>query len=273
MSPETHHFSLGDYQGIVIQERERESPAEAMFGNVPADERMQVLAEFGLLKRGMIPDAFNVLYLESEQHRILVDTGLGQGDLYTALESQGIARESIDQIIITHGHGDHIGGLIGADYELMFPNADCFISVIEWRYWLNHPDQNNRNVMNWNRLSEVLPFERIHFIETDEEFLPGICPVFLPGHTPGQMGLLIELNGGALLHMADVAHHPLQCTYPQWSVNFDVDKNKARDTRWKLWARAANDDLLVMAYHFRHFGLGRVREVGETWTWEALLST
>jgi glyoxylase-like metal-dependent hydrolase (beta-lactamase superfamily II) len=202
-----------------------------------------------------------------------VDTGLGQGDLSAVLESEGIDSESIDRIILTHGHGDHIGGLVDADNSLKFPNASYFIGLIEWRHWLNHPDQENRNVMHWNRLKEALPYERISFIEKEEAFMPGFMPVFLPGHTPGQMGLLIESADRRLLHIADVAHHPLQCAYPQWSVNFDHDRGKSRETRWQVWMRASNEDLLVMAYHFRHFGLGRVLDSHQTWTWEALVSS
>jgi hypothetical protein len=68
--------------------------------------------------------------------------------------------------------------------------------------------------------------------------------------------------------VADVAHHPLQCRYPDWGVSFDIDSNKSRETRWMIWDRAERDNLLVMAYHFRGSGRGRVVAEGDTYVWE-----
>ncbi len=269
MPPVCYHFQLGDFRCIAINERDRETPADAMFGNIPADERAQVLAEFGLLGRGMIPDAFNVLYIDTGQDKILIDTGRGQGDLYAGLAAEGIAREAISKIYITHGHGDHIGGLLDAENTIAFPNADYFIGQVEWDYWLRHPDLENRVVRAWADLRETLPTARITFMDTDEqEVLPGFCPVFLPGHTPGMMGLLIESGGERMLHVADVAHHPLQCAHPDYGVSFDINPLKARETRWVIWDRAERENLLVMAYHFRNAGRGHIVAKDDTWTWE-----
>jgi hypothetical protein len=84
------------------------------------------------------------------------------------------------------------------------------------------------------------------------------------------MGLLIESDGERLLHIADVAHHALQCTYPAWCVDFDEDKATARQTRRRVWQRAADENLLVFSYHIWQSGRGYVTASGDTWAWQPI---
>lgn len=262
----TYHFTLGDFKCISFNEGNREGDADRMFSNVAAEERARVLAEFDL--PGIVPNAINVLYLDTGDHHILVDTGLGQGALYAGLQAEGIAFDSIDRIIITHGHGDHMGGILDADNRLVFPNAHYTIGRREWQHW--HEDPANRNAALWQRILAHLPVERITFVENEGEFLPGFSAVFMPGHTPGMMGLLIDSAGDRMLHVADVAHHGLQCAYPDWCVDFDEDKVTARQTRQRMWDRAARENLLVFSYHIWQSGRGYVVANGNTWTWQSV---
>jgi glyoxylase-like metal-dependent hydrolase (beta-lactamase superfamily II) len=266
MAEEIYRFTLGDFRCITINEVNRRQQPEHIFGHIPADDRARVLAEFDL-NEGCIPSAINVLYVEANGHRILFDTGLGQGALYAGLDAEGISRESIDTIIITHGHGDHINGILLEDGSLAFPNARCFISRLEWAYW--HTD--NRAAAGQAKVREAVPDSRITRVEDGAEFLPGFCANLLPGHTPGMMGVLVESRGERMLHIADAAMYVFQPKYPDMSPGFDADQFESARTRRQLWQRAEQENLLVMGYHYPKSGRGRVAASGDHWVWQPVI--
>lgn len=263
MAEAIYHFNLGDFRCITFNEMTRRQEAERIFGHKPAEERARVLAEFGL-HEGILPSAINVLYVDTGSHRLLVDTGLGQGALYAGLDAEGIAREDIDTIIITHGHGDHIGGILDTEGRPVFPNAHYFISRAEWAYWQTE----NRSAEAQARVRAAIPTERITLTEDGAEFLPGFRAALLPGHTPGMMGVLIESAGERMLHIADAAMYALQLAYPDWSPGFDADQSESGRTRRQLWQRAERENLLVMGYHYPRSGWGRVVPQGDAWAWQ-----
>lgn len=265
MAEAIYHFNIGDFRCITFNEATRQQEAERLFGHIPTEERARVLAAFGL-HEGILLSSINVLYLDTGSQKILVDTGLGQGALYVGLETEGIARDAIDTIIITHGHGDHINGIL-ADDQLAFPNARYFISQTEWDYW--HTE--NRAAEAQARVIAAVPDDRLTRVAENAEFLPGIRATLLPGHTPGMMGLLIESGGSRMLHIADAAMYALQCAYPDWSPAFDADQTISQHTRRRIWQRAAQEDLLIMGYHYPKSGRGYVTTEGSAWAWQPVV--
>ncbi|NJL58002.1 hypothetical protein HC928_24930 [bacterium] len=107
----------------------------------------------------------------------------------------------------------------------------------------------------------------VTLIDTEREIIPGVSAVALPGHTPGQMGLLIESDGEKLLHIADAAHAIPQMSRPEWSPRFDSDKAQAAQTRTAVFARIIRQNLRVQAYHFPFPGQGTIREADSARTW------
>ena len=267
MAEETFYFTHGNMKCIVFNEKNRQSPADQMYATVPEDEREAVMTEFGL--DGNVPSAINVLLIDTGDEKILIDTGLGQGALYTGLATEGIVYDEIDQIIVTHGHGDHIGGILDNDGGLVFPNAHYWINETEWGQWDESGDSYSELQQ---KVKDTLPAEKVHLIRDEGEFMAGFSPMFIPGHCKGMMGVIVESAGKKMIHIADVMHHPLQVKYPDWCVNFDRDKPKARETRRKVWERAADEQMLVFSYHVWRGGQGRITRQGSTFEWEWITS-
>lgn len=264
MAEAIFHFNFGDFKCITFVEHTREVQAEKVFDSVPEDERNSVLKEFGIGDTFRV--GYNVLLIDTGNEKILIDTGLGQGALIEGLAEEGITSDAINHIIITHGHGDHIGGIIDENNNLMFPNAHYWIGKTEWESWA---DLKNRYADLCARVQGAIPVASISFLDSESEFMAGFCPMFLPGHCIGMMGVLIESAGERLIHIADVMHHPLQVKYPDWCVGFDEDKPTARQTRRNVWDRAADENLLVVSYHVWKNGRGHVVADGDSWTWQA----
>lgn len=265
MSEEIFHFKLGDFACITFNEMNRTSPVENMYASVPEDERDAVMAEFGL--DGTVPSAMNVLYIDTGHEKILIDTGLGAlgaGALYEGLATENISHDSIDHITITHGHSDHIGGIITADDALVFPNAHYWIGQTEYESW---SDTDYRTYTIRKRVNDAIPAERLHVVSDDSEFLSGFSFMPLPGHCIGMMGVVIDSAGERAVHIADVMHHIIQVKYTDWCVSFDEDRPQARQSRRTVLQRAVDENLLVISYHVWKGGRGRITKNADTFVW------
>ncbi|MCX9077121.1 MAG: MBL fold metallo-hydrolase, partial [Candidatus Methanoperedens sp.] len=270
MTTKIHAFKVGQISCTVIQDGGGASPVAQFAGIFPyltADEIAQAMLDVGL-----DPNAnefsMNVLLIDTGSHRVLVDTGNGpasEGRLLEGLETAGIAPDEVDTVILTHGHPDHIGGIVDAEGELLYPNARHVMWKSDWQYWLGEA---NKSEEHFARRSLFPLRNRIDLIELEAEITPGICAVFAPGPTPGHMALLLETDGERLLHIADTVHIPVQITRTEWSPRYDFAPDKAADTRRRLIERAAREKLLVMAYHLAFPGLGRVVEQNDRWLWQ-----
>lgn len=265
-----HRLIIGNFVCVIFCDADQQRQGSSLFSRNEAET-----INSGLRALDYEPDSLqfsmNIPYIRTPETQILIDTGLGQGkgSLAQSLLTAGVELNRIEHVIISHAHGDHVGGLVSADGSLVYPHAQYYVWKDEWAAW-NEAAQKPENADSPVRKSLLAIQDKVHLIKQEQEFLPGIHAIHTPGHTVGHMALLIESQGERLLHMVDAIHHPSQVVHPDWSPGFDAQPDLAADTRLKLLERAAADNLLMLAYHFPFPGLGRVMRTEANIVWQPI---
>jgi glyoxylase-like metal-dependent hydrolase (beta-lactamase superfamily II) len=266
---DVHAFQVGSFRCWIVSDGERqlENPFRSGFVNA-SDDEMRAAVEAYSAATGDPANrvGMNILVVDTGDARVIVDTGEGTasegpfGNLLALLPETGFGPDEIDTVIITHGHGDHINACTNGSGIPTFPNAQYVMSQLDWDYWTDEPGEAAVNHL----LSIADRFDRI---APNANILPGIRAIPAPGHTPGQIALLIESDGQRLLHVADAWHHPVELARPDWYFSFDWNPDQTVATRRHLLEMAANDNLLVLPYHATFPGLGHVVPAGDAWQW------
>lgn len=223
----------------------------------------------GIFANGPVPSINRVFYLQDGDKKILFDSGWGleqqekKGQLYKLLEVAGIAPASITDILLTHLDFDHIGGLV-KDGKPVFPNAILWISQPEYEAWLagNIQKRSQEKIKLAQTMAGIYK-DKIRLFQFGQEILPGIKTIDASGHTPGHTAFEIVSGADRLIIGGDMMHIiQAQLPRPELSTIYDMDMNKAAETRKRLLKMAAENRAQLSGMHMEPISPVYPREDG-----------
>ena len=225
------------------------------------DAVAQVLSAHGA-PTAAIHMSVDALLLHDGGRVVLIDTGLGyryHGVLLGSLAKAGVAPEAVTDVLITHAHPDHIGGLVSQDGKSVFPKAKVRMSAAEWDWVKSQPDLASFVGVIGPQVETFAP---------GAEVAPGVVAIALPGHTPGHTLYEIHSNGARLIDIGDTAHSSIvSLEKPDWKIQFDTDQAEGAAQRRAELTRLAASGETVFAPHFPFPGIGTVARDGDGFTW------
>ena len=247
-------FKLGGFRVTTILAGSvlREEP-QGIFGmNVSAEEFAGV-SEENFISTEAAQFFFTPTVVDTGAQVVLFDTGLNAAGTTAALAEAGYAPGDVTHVVLTHMHGDHVGGLTTEDGALTYPEATIIAGQAEFDYWAGAGSDAFEGKVRPNA-------ERITFVGDGAAVAPGITGMAAFGHTPGHMVYMIESEGQQLLIAADTANHYVwSLGYPDWEVRFDIEKDKAAAVRRQLFGMLAADKIPFVGYHMPFPAAGYVQ--------------
>lgn len=242
------------------------------------------------LKPAEVAGQVNTLLVRTPDAVVLVDTGCGElfgpttGKLVTNMARAGFTPADVDAVVLTHAHGDHLGGLVSGPTAAAFTKARFLASRIEHDFWRGPTPDLSRSILPKETLASFIAsanraFDamtpRLDLIADGDQIAPGIHAVLLPGHTPGHIGVRVASGSDQMMFVSDIIHHvAFGMTNPEWHVAFDADPAEGSKTRRATLERLASDRALISGSHLPFPAFGHVRTQGKGyqfapafWTW------
>lgn len=263
------HWPMGDVLVTALSDGYFEPTMPEVVRRIPV-ERAEALQREAF-RSPERPRINHVMYLVRSPHHapVLIDAGMGDawgptmGTMTEALRTLSIAPAEIGTILLTHLHLDHAAGLTNQAGVPLYPNAEIVLPEDEARFWLDEAAASRaaEDQRMWfdGACKAMLPYRGRTRLVRGGEVLPNVHAVPLPGHTPGHTGYRLEAGGRSLLVWGDIVHLPqVQAPEPDAGVVFDVDGDRAADTRRRMLDAAAADRLLVAGMHVEFPGFARV---------------
>ena len=229
---------------------------------------------------GALVLSIHALLVEAPGLRLVVDTCVGNdkprgltGNLPLStpflqhMADAGWNRESVDAVVCTHLHVDHVGWNTmkdGDKWVPTFPNARYLIGKTEYEHWSKEGDSDQQTILS-DSVKPVFDAGLVQLVDMNHRVSPEVRLMPTTGHTPGHVSVVIELKGETAVITGDMVHHPCQFTHPDWPDNFDSDGPAAAVTRHAFVKDFADRPVLVIGTHFAAPTAGHIRKDGDTY--------
>ncbi|MCX7644416.1 MAG: MBL fold metallo-hydrolase [Rhodobacteraceae bacterium] len=251
---QVNRFRLGGFEVTTLLAGTRTVPdPQGTFGMNVTPEEFAAVSAAHFLPADAAQFFFTPTVVNTGSELILFDAGLDPEGITGALAAAGYTPDQVDAVVVTHMHGDHIGGIGGG---ATFPNARYLTGRAEFDHWAGAGNDGFE--------ANIRPIaERFAFLEDGGTVAAGITGMAAPGHTPGHMIYMLESEGRRLAITADTANHYVwSLGHPDWEVRFDMDKAAAAQTRRQVFGMLAAERIPFIGYHMPFPALGFVEARG-----------
>ena len=279
-APSFYRYKVGDVQVNAIFDGSTTFDLTDSFVLNAKKDEVSAALDKAFLPKDKMTLLFTPLAINIGGKTVVIDTGMGgaslaaskgqNGQFVTNLVAAGIDPKSVDMVVISHFHGDHINGLLNADNTLAFPNAEVMVPAVEWKYFMDDGEmsrapegrmqtvfKNARRVLEAGLKKKATPYE------WGKEVVPGLLAVETIGHTPGHTSYVLSSGSDKVFIQSDVTNHPaLFVVNPGWRAFFDQDAAQAETTRRKIYDMLVAEKMRVQGFHYPFPGLGNVVKDG-----------
>ena len=273
-TPYFYRFPIGKFQATIVSDGPLVlgDPSGA-FKGINKEEIQKSLSDNFLAPDNVVLEQ-NVMVLNTGSRLVLFDSGMGTskafgnttGRLLRSLSQAGIDPARIDDIIFTHAHIDHIGGLVGPRGQRLFRNATLHITKSDYDFWTDESKlTGDLKAFVVHARANLFPYKNsIKFVEDGKDVIPGVQAMAAPGHTVGHTIYIIKSENAAFAFTGDTSHHQVLLTErPQTEFAYDTDPKAAVQSRMKVFDMLAKDRIGFVAYHFPWPGIGHLAKQGD----------
>lgn len=269
-------LTLGTMQIDTLSDGNLVLPGDFILGGMPQDEMTAIVTKYGLPTDQLTPPC-NVTLLRDGTNTVLFDVGSGPdfqptaGKLAEAMDLLGLAVEDVTHVVFTHGHPDHLWGVLDEFDEPVFANAEHMMGAAEFDYWTD-PDTvssigeaRTTFAVGAARRLNVLA-DRMRRLADGEEVVPGVAARLTPGHTPGHLSFEIRSGSDGVMVVGDaIGNHHVAFERPDWASGSDQDGAMAAATRVSLLDQIAAAQMRLVGFHLPGGGIGRAERADGTY--------
>lgn len=276
-APGFYRLMVGDYEVTALSDGTVNLPVENLL-HQPAAKTIASLKKSW--QTVPLETSVNAFLVNTGTRLILIDAGGGGlfgpvlGKLLANLQAAGYKPEQIDDVLITHLHPDHVGGLV-AGGAVVFPNATIHANERDATYWLSQANldsaKDDGKAFFQGAMTSLTPYiaaSRFQTFSGDAQIVNGVRSWMTAGHTPGHTSYVVESRGQRLVVIGDLIHVAgVQLDAPSVTIDFDSDRTAAAASRARAFTVLAKEGDLVAAAHIAFPGIGRLRAAGRAWQW------